>query len=199
MKVQYTRSCLVLAFTVSVLTACGGSDTKGAGAAEESKSPSAGASDSATAEEPGETAEPEEPPVQGKVTGDVTVTFSQKGQSEKRSGGLTFSLDCSADTTCTAGGWSATGDLAGAQESFFRNYLALDWQGGDGSWTVKGGKPKGCDDVNPEDIREFVSGTLTVIDGEVTVETNFDEYEFRDSNRVCSGAEVVFEFSGNMP
>lgn len=196
------RSTLVLLVGCALsVTACGGSGSDEADDDTQSSSPSSSESDTSGATDTSESSEPTEDVVQvkGQVTGTVNVELTLDGRSDIRKGGLTFALDCSAGTTCTTGDWSATGDLSNAAESFFRNYMDLAWQGGSGEWVAEGGTPAGCDSVDPADVREFVSGTLKVDDSnDVSVETTFDEYAFKDGQKVCNGAGIQFSFTGTV-
>ena len=137
--------------------------------------------------------------VNGVTTGDITVTLSETGKgSQTYTAPLTFSLDCSAGATCVASGFEAGGELAGARENLFINGLGLAWQGGDGTWSQQGAAPAGCDDVEPDDTRAFVTGTLSVDGGSVTVLSTFDEYKFSTADAVCSGAKVVYSYTGTL-
>ncbi len=191
------RGLLVTLVAATSLTGCGGTGSTGPAPADDPAP--AQTSDSAATEATTEEAEAEGAPVEGKVDGDLTLTLSQGGRTEKRSGRLTFALDCAKPDACTTKNWSATGDFAQASESFFHDYLALDWEGGEGRWTAEGATPKSCDDVAGGDMRDFVDGTLSVDDaGQVEMVAELDEYSFKQDKGTCVGAGATFDFTGKL-
>ncbi len=177
-------------------------------ASDDDPPPSAEGSGGQTADQPGD--EPEDRtdgalgvdtavlPV-GVATGEATVTFTTlEGDVSTVTGGLTFSVDCSAGSACSITDWKATGGLAEFSPTFFANYLDLAWTGSDGAWAQSGRAVTSCDDSpeNLEAVKENVSGTLTVADGVVSVVSTQPLYDFSSPDVVCSGGGVALAAAG---
>ena len=196
----------VLAVVLGTFAATrGGSDDT---ASDDGRPSSSGASGDASADRP--SSDPEDRtdgalggdagvvPV-GTVAGDATVTFTTAdGDVSTVAGGLTFSIDCSAGSSCSVTDWAGTGGLAEFNPNFFSNYLGLAWAGGDGVWTQSGRTVGSCDDApkSPEAIKENVSGTLSVADGIVSVASEQPVYDFSGPDSVCFGGGVALAFTG---
>ena len=137
----------------------------------------------------------------GTVTGDVTGQFITDSGGDSFAGTLTFELDCSAGSTCTLSGFAPGGGLADYADNFFNSYLNLTWTGGPGTWSQAGTTPTSCTEIDPEDLRPQVTGTLTIEGDQVTIVSTRPQYEMgsaTEADPFCSGSGTDLQVTGTL-